>query len=91
MVPARASRLNRFSPSCAVTPELSTIDMHGVGGAGDRNCHDLKGVEYRSDRVLVLYLGQVVESSASDKLYRQPAPAHDVACILYESEVPVHA
>jgi peptide/nickel transport system ATP-binding protein/oligopeptide transport system ATP-binding protein len=116
--------------------------------------HDLNVVEYMSDRVLVMYLGQVVESCASDELYqqplhpytrvllssiprtdpderitheeasgeipsplnppsgcrfrtrcpsmmeicaqerpamRQPTPAHDVACFLYESEVPVHA
>jgi peptide/nickel transport system ATP-binding protein/oligopeptide transport system ATP-binding protein len=116
--------------------------------------HDLNVVEYMSDRVLVMYLGQVVESCASDELYknplhpytrvllssipktdpderstleaasgeipsplnppsgcrfrtrcpsamevcaqerpvmRQPIVAHDVACFLYESEVPVHA
>src|SRR3712207_1872650 len=34
--------------------------------------HDLNVVEYMSDRVLVMYLGQVVESCGSDELYRQP-------------------
>ena len=34
--------------------------------------HDLNVVEYMSDRVLVMYLGQVVESCASDELYRNP-------------------
>jgi oligopeptide/dipeptide ABC transporter ATP-binding protein len=34
--------------------------------------HDLNVVEHMSDRVLVMYLGQVVEACASDKLYREP-------------------
>src|SRR5918995_32032 len=34
--------------------------------------HDLNVVEYMSDRVLVMYLGQVVESCSSEKLYREP-------------------
>ncbi len=34
--------------------------------------HDLNVVEYMSDRVLVMYLGQVVESCASDELYKNP-------------------
>ena len=34
--------------------------------------HDLNVVEYMSDRVLVMYLGQVVESCTSDELYKNP-------------------
>lgn len=34
--------------------------------------HDLNVVEYMSDRVVVMYLGQVVESCAADELYRNP-------------------
>jgi len=34
--------------------------------------HDLNVVEYVSDRVLVMYLGQVVEACAADELYREP-------------------
>ena len=34
--------------------------------------HDLNVVEYFSDRILVMYLGQVVESCSSDELYRNP-------------------
>jgi oligopeptide/dipeptide ABC transporter ATP-binding protein len=34
--------------------------------------HDLNVVEYVSDRVLVMYLGQVVEECSSDELYRNP-------------------
>jgi peptide/nickel transport system ATP-binding protein len=34
--------------------------------------HDLNVVEYMSDRVAVMYLGQVVETCASVKLYREP-------------------
>ncbi|MGE3270847.1 MAG: ABC transporter ATP-binding protein [Chloroflexota bacterium] len=34
--------------------------------------HDLNVVEYMSDRVLVMYLGQVVESCSSDELYKNP-------------------
>jgi oligopeptide/dipeptide ABC transporter ATP-binding protein len=34
--------------------------------------HDLNVVEHMSDRVLVMYLGQVVEACASDTLYREP-------------------
>lgn len=34
--------------------------------------HDLNVVEYMSDRVVVMYLGQVVESCSSDELYRNP-------------------
>jgi len=34
--------------------------------------HDLNVVEYVSDRVVVMYLGQVVEQCSSDELYRNP-------------------
>src|SRR5688572_15839026 len=34
--------------------------------------HDLNVVEYMSDRVLVMYLGHVVESCSSEELYRNP-------------------
>ncbi len=34
--------------------------------------HDLNVVEYMSDRVTVMYLGQVVESAPADGLYEQP-------------------
>jgi peptide/nickel transport system ATP-binding protein/oligopeptide transport system ATP-binding protein len=34
--------------------------------------HDLNVVEYMSDRVTVMYLGQVVESAPSNGLYEQP-------------------
>src|SRR5919112_971997 len=34
--------------------------------------HDLNVVEYMSDRVMVMYLGQVVEACSSEKLYREP-------------------
>lgn len=34
--------------------------------------HDLNVVQYINDRVLVMYLGQIVESCASDELYRNP-------------------
>jgi peptide/nickel transport system ATP-binding protein len=34
--------------------------------------HDLNVVEYFSDRVLVMYLGQIVEACSSDELYREP-------------------
>lgn len=34
--------------------------------------HDLNVVEYISDRVLVMYMGQVVEACPADELYRDP-------------------
>ena len=34
--------------------------------------HDLNVVEYVSDRVVVMYLGQVVETCSADDLYRSP-------------------
>ena len=34
--------------------------------------HDLNVVEYMSDRVMVMYLGQVVEACSSERLYREP-------------------
>ena len=35
--------------------------------------HDLNVVHYMSDRVMVMYLGQVAEIGPSDALFRQPA------------------
>ena len=34
--------------------------------------HDLAVVEYLSDRVIVLYLGRVMETAAAHDLYRRP-------------------
>lgn len=34
--------------------------------------HDLNVVEYMSDQVVVMYLGQIVESCTADELYRNP-------------------
>lgn len=34
--------------------------------------HDLNVVEYMSDHVAVMYLGQVVETAAADQLYKRP-------------------
>jgi peptide/nickel transport system ATP-binding protein/oligopeptide transport system ATP-binding protein len=34
--------------------------------------HDLNVVEYMSDRVSVMYLGQIVETAEADRLYQRP-------------------
>ena len=48
--------------------------------------HDLNVVEYVSDWVLVMYLGQVVEFCRSDELYR--TPLHPYTTVLLAS-IPV--
>ncbi|MFV0309940.1 MAG: ABC transporter ATP-binding protein [Desertimonas sp.] len=45
--------------------------------------HDLNVVEYMSDRVAVMYLGQVVETCSAEDLYR--APMHPYTQVLLES------
>ena len=37
--------------------------------------HDLNVVEYVSDRVMVMYLGRVVETGPVESIYAQPAPS----------------
>jgi oligopeptide/dipeptide ABC transporter ATP-binding protein len=51
--------------------------------------HDLNVVEYMSNRVLVMYMGRVVESCSSAELYRQPL--HPYTRLLLESIPSIHA
>ena len=43
--------------------------------------HDLNVIQYLSDRVLVMYLGQVVESGPVDSLYNHPRHPYTAALL----------
>ena len=48
--------------------------------------HDLSMVKHVSDRILVMYLGEVVEESGADELYAQPLHPYTKALI---SAIPI--
>src|SRR6218665_1390398 len=43
--------------------------------------HDLDGVEYLCDRVVVLYLGKVMEVAATDELFARPSHPYTQALL----------
>ena len=48
--------------------------------------HDLNVVAYISDRVLVMYLGRVVETWPVEEIYANPPNSHLVACHLPQAQ-----
>ena len=48
--------------------------------------HDLNVVEYISDRVMVMYLGRVVETGPVEAIYRQPAPSLHARAVRLEAD-----
>ena len=48
--------------------------------------HDLNVVEYISDRVLVMYLGRVVETGPVEAIYRASAPSLHARAVRLEAD-----